>query len=146
MLHVPYKGGTESFTALMSGEVQMLIVPPTAAVPYVKAGRLKAIGFTGSKRLHSLPDVPTIAESGLPDYVVDFTWNGWFAPARTPAELILKLHAEIARAVQAPKMRELLATSGFTPVASPPEAFKKFVYGEAKRYAQLVREANITVQ
>jgi len=77
---VPYKGGSETFTALMSGEIHMLIVPPTAAVPYVKAGRLKAIGFTGSKRLGALPNLPTIAEPGLPEYVVDFTWNGWFAP------------------------------------------------------------------
>ena len=144
-LHVPYKGGTESFTALMSGEVQMLIVPPTAAVPYVRSGRLKAIGFTGSKRLAALPNLPTIAESGLPEYVVDFTWNGWFAPSRTPPSLITLLQTEVAKAVHAPKVRELFSMSGYTAVANAPEEFRRFVHAEVKRYAELVREARIAV-
>lgn len=144
--HVPYKGGSESFTALMSGEIQMLIVPPTAAVPFVKSGRLRAVAFTGSSRLSVLPDVPTVAESGLPEYVVDFTWNGWFAPARTPRTIIIKLQTEIAKAVQAPKMRDLLASSGFTPVANTPEEFRIFVDAEIQRYAPLVKEAKITVE
>jgi tripartite-type tricarboxylate transporter receptor subunit TctC len=144
--HVPYKGGSDSFAALMGNEIQMLIVPPTAAIPYIKAGRLRALGFTGSKRLALMPEVPTIAESGLPDYVVDFTWNGWFAPARMPASIVLRLQTEIRKAVQAPRMQEILTVSGFTAVASTPDEFRAFVQSEMKRYAQIVREANIKVE
>ena len=144
--HIPYKGGAESFTALMSGEIQMLIVPPTAAVPYVKSGRLRALGFTGSKRMATLPDVPTVAESALPDYVVDFTWNGWFAPAKTPREIVARLQGEVHKALRAPKMRAILEASGFTPVGNAPEEFRQFVQAEIKRYAEIVREANIRVE
>jgi tripartite-type tricarboxylate transporter receptor subunit TctC len=144
--HVPYKGGADSFAALMSNEIQVLIVPPTAAVPYVKAGRLRALGFTGSKRLALMPEVPTIAESGLPDYVVDFTWNGWFAPANTPAAIVKRLQSEIRKAVQAPRMREILDASGFTAVADTPDEFRAFVQREIKRYAEIVRDAHIKVE
>jgi len=124
----------------------MLIVPPTAAVPYVKSGRLRALGFTGSKRMTALPDVPTVAESALPDYVVDFTWNGWFAPAKTPREIVARLQGEVHKALQAPKMRAILEASGFTPVGNTPEEFRQFVQSEIKRYAAIVREANIRVE
>jgi tripartite-type tricarboxylate transporter receptor subunit TctC len=146
MQHVPYKGGSDSFLALMGNEIQVLVVPPTAAIPYIKSGRLRALGFTGSKRLALMPEVPTIAESGLPDYVVDFTWNGWFAPAKTPAAIVLRLQTEIRKAVQAPRMREILDASGFTAVANSPEEFRAFVQTEIKRYAQIVRDANIKVE
>ena len=82
--HVPYKGGSDAFTALMNNDVQVVIAPPAGALPYVQSGRLRALAFTGSRRLSLMPEVPTVAESGLPDYIVDFTWNGWFAPAATP--------------------------------------------------------------
>lgn len=144
--HIPYKGGSETFNALISGEVQVLIVPPTAAMPYVKAGRLRALGFSGSKRFADLPDIPTIAEAGVPDYIVDFTWNGWFAPARTPAAIITRLQTEVQKALQAPKLREVLAASAFYPVGNTPEEFSKFIHAEMKRYAEIVREAKIPQQ
>jgi tripartite-type tricarboxylate transporter receptor subunit TctC len=144
--HVPYKGGADSFVALMGNEIQVLIVPPTAAIPYVKGGRLRALGFTGSKRLALMPEVPTIAESGLPDYVVDFTWNGWFAPANTPAAIVKRLQSEIRKAVQAPRMHEILDASGFTAVADTPDEFRAFVQREIKRYAEIVRDAHIKVE
>ncbi len=144
--HVPYKGGSDTFAALMGNEIQVLIVPPTAAVPYVKSGRLRALGFTGSKRLALMPEVPTIAESGLPDYVVDFTWNGWFATAKTPAAIITRLQSEISKAVQTPRMREILAASGFAAVANTPEEFRIFVQNEIRRYAQILRQTNIKVE
>ena len=146
MQHIPYKGGADSFVALMGNEIQVLIVPPTAAIPYIKSGRLRALGFTGSKRLSLMPEVPTIAESGLPGYVVDFTWNGWFAPAKTPAAIVARLQTEIRKAVQAPRMREILDASGFTAVADTPDEFRAFVHAEIKRYAQIVRDANIKVE
>jgi tripartite-type tricarboxylate transporter receptor subunit TctC len=144
--HIPYKGGTETFTALISGQIQVLIVPTTTAVPYVKSGRLRALGFTGSSRLAILPDVPTVVEAGVPNYVVDFTWNGWFAPAGTPNEIVARLQTEVRKAVQAPRMRELLDNSGFTAVANPPDQFRKFVNAEIKRYAEMVREAKVQAE
>jgi tripartite-type tricarboxylate transporter receptor subunit TctC len=144
--HIPYKGGAETFNALIGGEVQVLIVPPTAAVPYLKSGRLRALGFSGSKRFAAMPEVPTIAESGVPDYVVDFTWNGWFAPARTPAAIVNRLQTEVREALRAPKVLEVLAASAFYPVGSSPEEFRTFIHAEMKRYAEMVREAKIPQQ
>jgi tripartite-type tricarboxylate transporter receptor subunit TctC len=141
--HVPFKGGSETFTALMSGEVQMLLVPPPAAVPLVKSGRLRAIGFTGQTRLAATPDVPTFAEAGVNDMVVDFTWHGWFAPAKTPLEIVTRLNTEARKALQAQKMRALMEAVSFQPVANSPEAFRAFVHSEMKRYAEIVRSANI---
>jgi len=144
--HVPYKGGTETFTALISGEVQVLLVPPPAAIPYVKSGRLRAIGFTGAKRHPILPEVPTLAESGVADYVIDFTWHGWFAPAKTPLEIVRRLQLEARKALQAPAMRALMESSGFEAVANTPEEFKIFVQAEMKRYAEIVRAANVVAE
>ncbi|MEI7681019.1 MAG: tripartite tricarboxylate transporter substrate binding protein [Betaproteobacteria bacterium] len=144
--HVPYKGGTETFTALISGEVQVLLVPPPAAISYVKSGRLRAIGFTGAKRHPILPEVPTLAESGVADYVIDFTWHGWFAPAKTPLEIVRRLQLEARKALQAPAMRALMESSGFEAVANTPEEFKIFVQTEMKRYAEIVRAANVVAE
>ena len=144
--HIPYKGGAETFNALIGGEVDVLIVPPTAAVPYIKSGRLRALGFSGSKRFAAMPEIPTIAEAGVPDYVVDFTWNGWFAPARTHAAIVNRLQAEVFEALKAPKVLEVLAASAFYPVGSTPEEFRKFIQIEMKRYAEMVREAKIPQQ
>lgn len=144
--HVPYKGGTETFTALMTGEVQVLLVPPPAAIPYVKAGRLRALAFTGAKRHVTLPEVPTISESGIPDYVIDFTWHGWFVPAKTPMEIVRRLHAEARKALQAPAMKALMEGTGFEAVANTPEEFRAFVQSEMKRYAEIVRAANVRAE
>jgi tripartite-type tricarboxylate transporter receptor subunit TctC len=141
--HVPFKGGSETFTALMSGEVQMLLVPPPAAVPLVKSGRLRAIGFTGQTRLAAAPDVPTFAEAGIADMVVDFTWHGWFVPAKTPMEIVQRLNNEARSALQTQKMRALMEAVSFQPVASSPAEFRAFVQSEMKRYAEIVRAANI---
>jgi tripartite-type tricarboxylate transporter receptor subunit TctC len=141
--HVPFKGGSETFTALMSGEVQMLLVPPPAAVPLVKSGRLRAIGFTGQTRLAAAPDVPTFAEAGIADMVVDFTWHGWFVPAKTPMDIVNRLNAEARKALHAQKMRALMEAVSFQPVANSSEDFRTFVHSEMKRYAELVRAANI---
>ena len=141
--HVPFKGGSETFTALMSGEVQMLLVPPPAAVPLVKSGRVRAIGFTGHSRLAATPDVPTFAEAGINDMVVDFTWHGWFVPAKTPQEIVSRLNAEARKALQAQKMRALMEAVSFQPVANSPAEFRAFLQSEMKRYAEIVRAANI---
>jgi len=144
--HIPYKGGSESVNALMGGEIQVTFAPPTAALPFVQAGRLRALGFSGSKRFSRLPDVPLISEAGVPDYIVDFTWNAWFAPAKTPLDIVKKLHAAVREALKSPKVLEFLEAAAFYPVGSTPEEFRVFVAAETKRYAQIVREAKIQPQ
>ncbi len=144
--HVPYKGGSETFTALIGGEVQVILVPPPAAIAYVKSGRLRAIGFTGVARHPAVPEAPTFAEAGVADMVVDFTWHGWFVPAKTPMEIVRRLHAEARKALQSAPMRALMESNGFQPVANSPEEFRVFVQSEMKRYAEIVRAANIRVE
>lgn len=144
--HVPYKGGAETFNGLMTGEVQILFVPPPSAVPYVKSGRLRALAFTGQSRLPAMPDVPTLGESGITDMVVDFTWHGWFVPAKTPSAIAQRLNDEARKALQSQKMRALMDAVSFSPVANSSEAFRQFVASEMKRYAEIVRTANIRVE
>jgi tripartite-type tricarboxylate transporter receptor subunit TctC len=115
-------------------------------LPYVQSGRLRALAFTGSRRLSLMPEVPTVAESGLPDYIVDFTWNGWFAPAATPPAIVVRLQREIQQAVAAPPLRDLLQRAGFAAVADSPAAFDIFVKAELQRYAAVVREARIRAE
>lgn len=128
------------------GEIHIAFVPPPGAMPFVKSGRLRAIAFTGAARLPAAPEVPTLAESGVPDMVVDFTWHGWFVPAKTPAQLVQRLNDEARTALQTPKMRTLMEAVSFQPVANSPEAFRQFVASEMKRYAEIVRAANIRVE
>lgn len=144
--HVPFKGGGETFTALIMGEIQVIFVPPPAAMPFVKSGRLRALAFTGQARLEAAPDVPTLAESGIADMVVDFTWHGWFVPAKTPADIVRRLNAEARRALEAQKMRALMQSVSFQPVANSPDEFRTFVHSEMKRYAEIVRAANIRAE
>ena len=142
---VSYKGGSEALNAVAGGEIQMLLSPPTAALPFVQSGRLRALAFTGSKRFSRLPDVPLVSEGGVP-YVVDFTWNAWFAPAKTPPEIVARLHAAVREALKAPKVIDFLEAAAFVPVGSTPEEFRAFVVAETKRYAAIVQETRISVQ
>jgi tripartite-type tricarboxylate transporter receptor subunit TctC len=142
---VPYKGGAEALNALAGNEIQMLLSPPTAALPFVQSGRLRALAFTGSRRFSRLPDVPLVSEAGVP-YVVDFTWNAWFAPAKTPPEILTRLHAAVREALKSPKVVDFLEAAAFVPVGSTPDEFRAFVAAETKRYAQVVRETKIPLQ
>ena len=144
--HIAYRGGSDAVNAVMSGEVDLTFSPATAALSFVQAGRLRALGFTGSKRFSKLPDVPLISEAGVPDYVVDFTWNAWFAPAKTLPAIVNKLQAAVSAALKAPKVVEFLDAAAFYPVGSTPQEFRAFVDAELKRYAQAVREAKIEPQ
>jgi tripartite-type tricarboxylate transporter receptor subunit TctC len=144
--HIPYRGGNDAVNAVMAGEVDVTFSPPTAALAFVQAGKMRAIGFSGSKRFARLPDVPLIAEAGVPDYVVDFTWNAWFAPAKTPPAIVNKLHAAVREALKAPQIIEFLDAAAFYPVGNTPEEFRRFVDAELQRYTQSVREAKIPLQ
>jgi len=144
--HVPYRGGNEAVLAVMTGEADVTFSPPTASLSFVQGGKLRAIGFSGSKRFAKLPEVPLISEAGVPTYIVDFTWNAWFAPAKTPPAILNKLHAAVREALKQPKILEFLDAAAFYPVGSTPEEFKGFVAAEFKRYAQNLKEAKFTPQ
>lgn len=146
LLHVPYKGGGPALNAVLGGEVNLHFPAASVAIPHVKAGRLRALGFTGASRLASLPDVPTISESGLSGFVYDTGWHAWFAPAKTPAVIVNKLHAEIRKAIQEPKLRDFFAAGGYEPAGDTPMEFQKKLKADIKRYAEIVRAAKIAAQ
>ncbi len=144
LLHVPYKGVAPALNAVLAGEVQMTMIPPTIVMPHIKVGRVKAMAFTGSSRFAGLPQLPVMSEAGLPNIELTGAWHGWFAPAKTPGAVLSRLQQEIARAVQAPKMREAIIAGGYEPDGRSPGEFRKFLRLEYERYAEMVRAANLT--
>ncbi len=146
LLHVPYKGGGPALTAALGGEVHLTFTGAIVGIPHVKSGKLRALGFTGASRLASLPEVPTIDEAGVPGFLYDSGWHGLFAPAGTPAAIVNRLHAEIVKAVQEPRLRDYLVAGGYEPKADPPAEFRKIVRADIRRYGELVRTAKIESQ
>lgn len=146
LLHVPFKGMAPSLTAVMSGEVEFIMAPPPVVVQHIQAGRVRALGFTGKARLPAAPSVPTVAESGIPGYVVPGGWFGWFSAARTPMSIASRLHQELAKAVYAPKVLEYVRSGGFEPDVVGPVDFQKFVTEDIRRYAAMVKAAGVEPQ
>jgi tripartite-type tricarboxylate transporter receptor subunit TctC len=147
-MHVPYKGSAPSLNAVVAGEVQVAIMPPAIVMPFIRSGRLKALGFTGSQRLPDLPEVPTMAEAGVSDFVFQGTWMGLFAPARTPRPIVERLHAEVVKALAQKELRQVLATAvaGYSPDGSTPEVFGKQVQDDVQRYGEILRKFNIKAE
>ncbi|MFN7086559.1 MAG: tripartite tricarboxylate transporter substrate binding protein [Burkholderiales bacterium] len=146
MLHVPYKGGGPAVNAVLGGEVEVHFPAGSVGVPHVKAGRLRALGFTGAARLSSLPDVPTIAEAGVPGYVADAGWHGVFAPAKTPMPVVAKLQQAIHRALQEPKVHRHFVDNGYEPQGDTPEEWARKFRADVGRYARIVKAAKIEPQ
>jgi tripartite-type tricarboxylate transporter receptor subunit TctC len=142
VVHVPYKGGGASVTALIGNESQVTITPAPAVLSHVRAGRLRALATAGAQRSPLTPELPTVIESGVAGYLSS-GWMGLMAPARTPKPILDKLLATLGKVVQTTATRELFERQGADPVTSTPAEFKKFVAEEYARFTQAIRLANL---
>jgi tripartite-type tricarboxylate transporter receptor subunit TctC len=142
---IPYRGTGPMLIDLMAGRTALTItgVPPLA--PHVQAGKLRAIAVGSEKRLAMFPKLPTIAESGYPQYEVT-TWYGPLAPAKTPRDVILRINGELNKSLQRPEVRERLATEGAEPLGSTPEQFGAYIQKEIERWARVIREAKVQAE
>lgn len=142
IIHVPYKGGGPAIADLLGGQITLMFSGPLNALQFVRAGRLRALGMTGATRFSSAPDVPTIAEAGVPGYeLVGFF--ALFVTGGTPADIIARLNTETVRTLAVPEIRKRIADSGAEVVAGSPQELDAFVKKEIDKYAKLVRSANI---
>jgi tripartite-type tricarboxylate transporter receptor subunit TctC len=145
MVHVPYKGLSPALTDLLSGRVQLMFSSVVAILPHIRAEKLRGLAVTGGKRLPSMPDLPTIAESGLPGYEAS-SWYGVLAPAGTPREIVVKLNAELVKALAQPEVRASLLAEGAEPIGGTPEQFAAHISSEKERLGKLIREAKIRLE
>jgi len=142
LLHVPYKGSTFAHPDLIAGRTSIMFDTITAVQPHLKSGALKALAVTTATRAESLPDVPMVAESGLPGFDTS-TWGGILAPARTPKAVIAKLNAEINKALDQPDVREKLAGAGIKAQGSTAQQLGDFVQAEMVKWAKVTKDAGI---
>ena len=145
MVHVPYKGLAPALTDLLSGQVQVMFSSPVAILPHIKAGKLRALAVTGEKRIASLPEAPTVAESGFPGYEAS-SWYGILAPAGTSREIVARLNAEFLKALEQPDVRNSLIADGAEPVGDTPEQFAAYIRSEKERMGKLIRDARIRME
>ena len=143
LVHAPYKGGSPAVTDLVAGQVSMTFGNLTTVLPFARAGRLRALAVTSAKRSPVLPEMPTMAEAGVPGFEAA-TWNGLIAPAAVPAEIVGKLNADIVRVLNMPDVREKLAANALEPIGDSPAAFQAFINAEIARWAKVVKMANLT--
>ncbi len=144
LVHVPYKGVTNAFSDLLGGQISIMFPGAPIALPQVKAGKLRALGTTGEKRMAAAPDVPPVAESGLPGYEVS-VWYGVLAPANTPGAVVSRLHTEISKIVLLPDIRERWMTLGTEPLHNTPEQYAAYLKADVGKWAKVVREANVKI-
>ena len=138
LLHVPYKGGAPAISDLAGGQVQAVFEGQVALAPHLQSGKVRALAITGAKRSPTLPDVPTVAEAGLPQYDANF-WSGLVAPAGTPAEAIDRLSAVLAKALAANDVRETLARQGLEAAGNTPQQFAAYIAAEMDKWAAVVK-------
>lgn len=144
MLHVPYKGAGLAVNGLLAGEIQVMFAPIVAVLPQVKAGRLRALAVTSMARSAAAPELPTLAESGLPGYEIS-SWFGLFVPNNTPAPVISRLYRETAKALQSADVRERFAREGAEPIGNSPAEFNSYVRAEFAKYAKIVKDTGVKV-
>lgn len=145
-MHVPYKGGGPAVADTIAGQVPFLFLTAPAALSFTRSGKLRALAVTTKKRTPTAPEVPTVAEElNLPDYEVD-SWVGIFAPAKTPAAIVARMHREIAKVVHLPEVKQKLLEQGADPVGSSPEELERVVRTELRNWAILIRDAGIKAE
>jgi tripartite-type tricarboxylate transporter receptor subunit TctC len=143
MTHVPYKGGPPALNDVVAGHVQLVFADPSSAIQQIRAGRVRPLGLTSTVRLPSAPEIPPIADAGVPGFAA-VSWTVFLVPAKTPAAIAAKLHAELTGLAATAEMREQTIKLGMIPVASPALAdLRGFLPREIARWGKLVREAGI---
>jgi tripartite-type tricarboxylate transporter receptor subunit TctC len=142
MLHVPYKGSGQGVVDVLAGHIALMMPSILTALPYAKEGRLRALGVTSAKRAAGAPDVPTIAEAGVPGYEAT-QWFGVLAPAGTPRDIVNRVHKEIVRVLQTPQIRDRLSADGAVPIGSTPEEFAAYIRSETAKWAGVIKSAGI---
>jgi tripartite-type tricarboxylate transporter receptor subunit TctC len=143
IVHVPYKGSGQAMADLISGQVGVAFDQITSSLPQVNAGRLRALAVTSARRFPSVPDLPTVAEAGVPGYE-SVSWNGIAAPAGTPQEIVNRVQSEVARALQAADIKERFFKDGIEPVGSTPEQFLAHIRSERAKWDKVVDRAGIS--
>src|SRR6185503_19491706 len=144
IVHIPYRGSTQSRQDLVAGEVQLSVDGLLPTLPLIRAGKLRAFGLTSSRRSAAAPDIPTLAEAGVSGYASD-TWYGMVAPRATPKDIVQTLHAAAVKAINAPGVRERLIKQGAEPVGSSPEEFRKLIESELVMWTRVVKETGAKV-
>lgn len=142
IVHVPYKGGAPASTDLMAGHLSMMFEMGYAAMPSIKAGKIRPLAVTSAKRIDLLPDVPTMAESGVPGFE-SYNWQGIIAPAGTPAPVIARLNTAFNEILKDPDVVRAIADTGSQPAGGTPEAFGLFIEAERQKWAKVIKAANI---
>ena len=144
-MHVPYKGAGPALIDLIGGQVQMMCTSPLAAMPHVKAGKLRALGMTSAQRSRAAPELPTIAEQGLPGYESSL-WYAMVAPAATPQPIIKRVNAETVKILRLPDISEQLLSQGAEPIGNSPQELSRFIKAEIDRWTKVITQANIRVE
>jgi tripartite-type tricarboxylate transporter receptor subunit TctC len=145
MTHIPYKGMAIAIIDVMSGQVTMTFGTSLSVIPHARAGRLRALATTGARRSAALPDLPTVAEAGVPGYEASL-WYGFAGPARLPPEILNRLHSAIVAVLRLPDVRERLATQGLDAQHNTPEEFAKLLVADVARWAKVVQRAGVQVE
>ena len=142
MVHIPYKGTAPAMIDMVAGQVATMAATILTGMPQIRAGRLRPLAITSAARSPIVPDIPTVAEAGLPGYE-SVQWYGMLAPARTPRDIITRLHGEATRVLQQPEIKARFAGDGADPVGSTPEEFSRYIQSELTKWAKVAREAGI---
>jgi tripartite-type tricarboxylate transporter receptor subunit TctC len=142
LVHVPYKGNAQAMTDLIAGQVSLSFPTGPSALPHVETGKLRALGVTGDKRAASLPDLPTIAESGVPGFEAS-AWYGVLAPAGIPTVIAGRLHNEIHAVLRAPDVVARIAAQGLEPAANTPDQFARFITADLAKWAKVIAAARV---
>jgi tripartite-type tricarboxylate transporter receptor subunit TctC len=145
VVHVPYKGSSPAATDLVGGQLQLLFDAPPSALPFVRGGKLRALGISTAKRTPLLPDMPTISEAGVPGYEV-LTWSGICAPAGTPRAIVTRLNEAMVRGVTSRETRERFAALGADVVANSPDEYRQFIVDELAKWSRVIKEAGVAAQ